>query len=218
MQATVVSASLYRDIKTRKLYLTCTLSINRNPRLGTTKYLEPKKEISPEDRLIVFKEGSISIQAPGQLKIRGLNNKSISDGTYATLQDGNLHIYESLSTSPPLLSIPISNAFVSLEESLQRLKLTLVEDKDVYYLKGNTDTQSQTTSESEAELEDWYCCLLEMSLRWGSVQKTDLEYEVAATRKKVGELWELQGEKNIKVQKVRLIAISYSVIHINSII
>ena len=93
--------------------------------------------------------------------------------------------------------------------------MTLVEDKDVYYLKGNTFTHAQSTSESEAELQDWYCCLLEMSLRWGAVQKTDLEYEVAATRKKVGELWELQGDKNIKVQKVRqtdrdFIHISYS--------
>lgn len=47
--------------------------------------------------------------------------------------------------------------------------------------------------------------LKEVSARWGAVQKTDLEHELAAMRKQLGQLWEMctDGATPPKIQKVK---------------
>lgn len=43
---------------------------------------------------------------------------------------------------------------------------------------------------------------MSVSSRWGAVQKTDLEYELAGMRKQMGELWELAtNSQSTKIQK-----------------
>ena len=91
------------------------------------------------------------------------------------------------------------------------LKLSLVEDDEIHYLR-HADAE---------ELKIWYFCstiilltliknstrmgfLKEVSARWGAVQKTDLEHEIAAMRKQLGQLWEMciDGITPPKIQKV----------------
>ena len=115
--------------------------------------------------------------------------------------------------SPPIFQIVISNAFVFLNENNKQLKLSLVEDDEIHYLRH---------AEVE-ELKKWYIFLKihsfnnleikmirmgflkEVSTRWGAVQKTDLEHELAAMRKQLGQLWEMctDGTTPPKIQKVK---------------
>eukprot|EP00842_Homolaphlyctis_polyrhiza_P000756 jgi/Hompol1/1681/HPOL_005683-RA len=74
----------------------------------------------------------------------------------------------------------------------KQLKLRLIEDGQTHFFEG-----------AEADLLQWKLVIDEVSLKWGAVQKTKLEHEVAYLRKQLGLLWEMceNGEVPPKVQK-----------------
>lgn len=54
------------------------------------------------------------------------------------------------------------------------------------------------------EVEKWRDVIEQVACRWGEVQKTELEYELAGMRKTLGELWETCATSSIpaNIQKV----------------
>ncbi|KAJ2994910.1 hypothetical protein HDV02_001186 [Globomyces sp. JEL0801] len=101
----------------------------RKSRLNTSKYLNPKFDISESEKTLIFKDGYLNWCCP-------------------TMRDDQIHFFT---------------------------------DKD----------------DDWDELCNWERILNEISERWGVLQKTEMEHEVAATRKTLGELWEMCSDGNV---------------------
>jgi hypothetical protein len=94
----------------------------------------------------------------------------------------------------PNRTIEIANCLVSVDDSRKLLTLMLLEEGQV----------EKFECDNSEELDHWCKVIGHMSYRWGLVQKTETEHEIASMRKQLGQLWDLcvDGIVPTKIQKV----------------
>jgi hypothetical protein len=95
----------------------------------------------------------------------------------------------------PIRTIDIANCLVKAEESKRILTVMLLEEDQVEIFE----------CDDVNELQSWFKVISHVSYRWGLVQKTEMEHEIASMRKQLGQLWDLcvDGIVPTKVQKVK---------------
>ena len=104
----------------------------------------------------------------------------------------------------------MSNSLLHLNDSAKELKISLVENEEIHFIQ----------LDDLDELKNWYfisCSILnstnsmirmglvqEVSAKWGAVQMSMLEQEIASMRDQVDQLSEIcdTGDPNPKIQKV----------------
>ncbi|KAJ3303496.1 hypothetical protein HDV03_003773 [Kappamyces sp. JEL0829] len=166
----------------------------RKSRLGTTQYLAPKIEISESDRRLVFRSGSVVWSSPCK---RPIGTKSVDGGeqVYVQIIDGSARVFaeEPRSEAPPVFSVSLANALPFLNETKFTLKVMLLEDEEVHNFKFADLDRAK----------EWTDTINEVSYRWGLVQKSEMEHEIASMRKQLGQLWELCTDATVppKIQK-----------------
>jgi hypothetical protein len=163
----------------------------RKSRLNTTLHLTPKMEISASDRHIVFKEGHLTTMPRKEMRFFTLKNGLLNEFQH----ESEVYIILIKAQEIPSQSHDISNCFVTSNETTLVLTLLLLEE----------ERRLQFVCNSIEELRSWAKILTHISYRWGLVQKTEMEYELAGMRKQLGQLWDLcvDGIVPAKVQKVK---------------